>query len=77
MRKHQCPCCEYYSITEAYDICRVCGWEYDPIQHDKPDMYGGANRESLNEARVNYKKFGVSSESAISPALSSEHKQEK
>ncbi len=32
------------------------------MQFDEPDFRGGANKESLNEARANYKKFGACSE---------------
>ena len=32
-------------------ICSVCGWENDPKQLWKPDLPGGANEMSLNEAR--------------------------
>lgn len=37
-----------------YDICPFCGWENDPIQLSNPDRKGGANRESLNEAKKLY-----------------------
>ena len=37
-----------------YEICPECNWENDPHQLDNPDMRGGANRESLNEARTLY-----------------------
>jgi hypothetical protein len=35
----------------AYEVCEVCGWEDDPVQAADPDYAGGANKESLNEAR--------------------------
>jgi hypothetical protein len=34
-----------------FDICKVCGWQDDPIQNDDPDYDGGANYISLNEAK--------------------------
>ena len=49
----QCPCCENYNSGELpeYDVCPLCGWEDDGVQLDDPDYRGGANKESLNEAR--------------------------
>ena len=50
--KKVCPCCGMDYIREEYDICLTCGWEYDPVQNDRPDFKGGANSDSLNEHRV-------------------------
>ena len=49
-----CPICGAYSFSEPYDICPNCGWENDPVQAENPDMAGGANKLSLNEARKQY-----------------------
>ena len=49
-----CPVCGKYCFIEKYDICPVCGWEYDPIQSKDKDYKGGANKLSLNEARKVY-----------------------
>lgn len=61
--KYKCPCCGFYtmpqSIGDTYDICPVCYWEDDGLQLQNPDIAGGANKVSLNEARENYKKFGA------------------
>ncbi|WP_111882815.1 CPCC family cysteine-rich protein [Paracidovorax anthurii] len=48
-----CPCCEQFTLGEvgAYEICDICGWEDDPVQSSDPDYAGGANNESLKEAR--------------------------
>lgn len=55
---HPCPCCGFRTMSEeargSYDICAVCGWEDDPVQHDDPDYRGGANFESLKEARADF-----------------------
>lgn len=51
----KCPCCGKTYVAE-YDICTVCKWENDLNQLSKPDLRGGANRMSLNEARIAYKK---------------------
>ena len=63
MKRLQCPCCGYYTNDDDADwichICEVCFWQYDEVAHDKPDTLKGANDVTLNEARENYKKFGV------------------
>ena len=48
-----CPCCGRYIFEEKgqFEICPVCGWEDDPVQRREPDLAGGANKLSLNEAR--------------------------
>jgi cold shock CspA family protein len=48
-----CPVCAA-SIDGAprnYEICDRCGWEDDPLQFDDPTYAGGANSESLFDAR--------------------------
>lgn len=64
LMKYQCPCCGNYTLPDkpagTYYICKVCYWEDDNVQYDDPDYRGGANGESLNQARRNYKEFGVS-----------------
>lgn len=62
---HKCyprPCCGFLTISEpppgTYEICN---WEDDPVQYNNIDFQGGANEESLNEARQNFKKFKASS----------------
>jgi hypothetical protein len=53
---HPCPCCGFHTLVLAergsYDLCEVCDWEDDGVQFDDPDYRGGANVESLNEARA-------------------------
>jgi hypothetical protein len=41
------------------DICPVCFWQYDLVMHKRPNIGGGANAVSLNEARRNYLDFGA------------------
>ena len=64
LMKYQCPCCGNYTLPDkpagTYYICKVCYWEDDNVQYADPDYRGGANEESLNQARRNYKEFGVS-----------------
>ena len=52
-RPRVCACCGK-SIVGFYGVCRVCGWENDPLQNERPDYGGGANRMSLNEAQTAY-----------------------
>ena len=49
-----CDCCGAYTIAArgAYEICRRCGWEDDPVQAKDADFTGGANAMSLNQARA-------------------------
>lgn len=51
-----CPCCQQTEVEEFdYGICKICGWENDNVQFNNPDYRGGANKESLNEARAKFK----------------------
>ncbi len=60
-----CPCCGYLTLSEpppgTFEICPVCNWEDDDVQYNNIDFEGGANDESLKQARHNFKKFGSSS----------------
>ena len=68
-KKYPCPCCGYLTFDEmpdgTYDICPVCFWEDDPIQLQDPQYEGGANRVSLEQARINYKAFGACREDIL------------
>ena len=48
-----CPLCGK-SQVEEYEICPVCFWENDPVQLWKPQLAGGANQMSLEQARTAY-----------------------
>jgi cold shock CspA family protein len=52
-----CPVCGAHVDGDArdYEICAACGWEDDPVQFDDPS-WSGANRISLNEARIQWKR---------------------
>lgn len=58
VKKYACPCCGALSLDEKddWDICSLCGWEDDTLQSKKPDLSGGANIMSLNEAKRNFKE---------------------
>jgi len=55
---YPCPCCGVRTVSErgAYEICEVCGWEDDPGQRRNPFFRGGANEESLHDARRRWKR---------------------
>ena len=58
-----CPCCGFLTMPErrgSFTICEVCAWEDDDVQYVDPDFEGGANDPSLNQARANYRRLGVS-----------------
>ena len=59
----KCPCCGFYTVDSddevIVDICDVCFWQYDVVAHEHPEISIGPNGLSLNEARINYKKYGA------------------
>ena len=67
--KYPCPCCGYRTLTEeppgTFEICPVCYWEDDYVQYNTPTLKGGANAESLEEARANFKEFHASSSASL------------
>jgi len=56
MPKKKCPCCNIGIIPGAWEECPVCGWNDDCVQEDNPDMDGGNNTLSLNQARKEWAK---------------------
>ena len=62
-KSYPCPCCGFLTmespIRNTFDICPVCGWEDDWVQYNNPECGGGANRESLMQAKNNYATFGA------------------
>jgi hypothetical protein len=57
----KCPICGKYDFAEEddYDICTICGWENDGLQMSQHDYAGGANWLSVNQARENYRCYGI------------------
>lgn len=53
-----CPCCGYLTLSDwnggSWELCSVCNWEDDPVQCQDPAYEGGANRESLMQARARF-----------------------
>ena len=60
---YPCPCCGFLTLGEpapgTFVICPVCGWEDDEVQFVNPQLEGGANPLSLQEARLNFLTFGA------------------
>lgn len=69
-KSYPCPCCGFLTMSgpvrHTFIICPVCGWEDDEVQYYDPNFAGGANVESLNEARANYAKLGAINREALS-----------
>ncbi|MDM5153729.1 CPCC family cysteine-rich protein [Bacillus sp. DX1.1] len=61
----QCPCCDFFTIEDDFDICEVCYWAYDLTAQNNPDIAIGPNSVSLNQAIRNYKKYGASEKKFI------------
>lgn len=56
----KCPVCGNFTFNSKdylYYICKECYWEYDPIQVDDHNYWGGANGASINEYKKVYKKL--------------------
>ena len=61
---YACACCSHLTLSEpsgSFAIWPVCYWEDDEQQLRDPSLAGGANHESLLEARKNFAAFGASS----------------
>jgi hypothetical protein len=59
-KRFTCPSCGFETLHEptggTYDICKICGWEDDPVQLNYPGLCVGANKESLIECQKNILK---------------------
>jgi len=49
-----CPVCKNKNNGEfpSSNVCDFCNWEQDAVQEHDSNYRGGANKESLNEARA-------------------------
>lgn len=52
----KCPICHKYYFTEKPHYCRHCGWKYDLLQYEYPEVGHLTNELSLNEYKKWYKK---------------------
>lgn len=70
--RYACPCCDCRTLTEppsgTYVICPVCRWEDDSVQFRDLDYRGGANKPSLRQARVNFRRIGASEARSVDRA---------
>lgn len=46
-----CPCCGKTKFKDEFEICRVCGWQYNLVQLDDPDCSDGPNKLSQNQTK--------------------------
>lgn len=55
-KNKECACCGEYSLPpdSEFEICPICGWQDDDIQNEDPQLEGGANDMSLEQARKEY-----------------------
>ena len=63
VKKYPCPCCGFYTYKVPANedcgfICPVCFWEND-VFRDNPEIYSGANHETLAQGRENYRKYSA------------------
>ncbi len=70
----QCPCCDYYTLTErgAHEVCPVCYWEDDGHDLDRLDEVSAVCHITLRQARANFAAFGAADQAAISLVASRE-----
>jgi len=63
MSAFPCPCCGYLTASfspPTDDICDVCLWHDNAAQFEDQNYRGGPNKVTLNEARENFRLYGVS-----------------
>lgn len=73
MDKFQCPCCDYFTLSERgiYDICPICYWEDDGLDLNKPDKISGPNHGlTIAQARENFSKVGACNKDMIKHVIS-------
>lgn len=71
--RHQCPCCDYISLTERsnYLICPICFWEDDGQDIDQLDVESGPNHGiTLRLGRKNFLEFGACERGALECVIS-------
>lgn len=65
--RHQCPCCDYYTLTDrgGFEVCPVCYWEDDGADLEALDVVSGPNHITLRQARHNFARIGAADEAAV------------
>lgn len=74
MNNIKCPVCNNFTFPAddfpgSHIICSLCVWEDDDVQYYNPEFKGGANEVSLNQAKRNFKLYGISD-----PSIKNWHK---
>lgn len=59
----KCPVCGYLTVSEMWDICPVCFWEYEG--EDDTENSGANHGLSITEARKNFALFGACEPSMV------------
>jgi hypothetical protein len=57
--KSKCACCGYFTISEIAETCAVCYWEENIYQEENTDDSDAPNYVSLEEAKINFIKYGA------------------
>ncbi|WP_431109000.1 CPCC family cysteine-rich protein [Winogradskyella poriferorum] len=72
----QCPCCDYYTLSErgVYDICPICFWEDDGIDITELDKHSGPNHITLREGRFNFEKYGACDSTMVKNVIPKNHR---
>lgn len=60
-----CPCCGFLTISknshDTLEVCPICNWKDNEAQFRHPNLSGGTNEKSLNEAKEHFNRFKASS----------------
>ncbi|MCL2388297.1 MAG: hypothetical protein FWC89_12240 [Defluviitaleaceae bacterium] len=54
MQNFNCAVCGNTVVPDDFGLCNICYWEHDPVQETDHDYRGGANKRSLNEAKLEW-----------------------
>ena len=68
MYDFDCAVCGNAVNEEDCGHCFTCGWDGDTVQENEPDYRGGANKISLNEARIKWAAGNTSNVHTLQPA---------
>lgn len=65
--KYPCPCCGNITLPVPKEeaiayICHICFWENDVFTKSDDEPSDENHGMTLNEARINYKRFGACAE---------------
>jgi hypothetical protein len=67
--RYPCPCCGFLTLSSvppgSYEVCEVCYWEDDQVQFRDPEYQGGANAQSLREAKESFQRIGAIDEGSL------------